>query len=116
MVWREMRIHDRLGVPRGSGQAGRAMREREFRQSIIDEFLALVEDPRVERTRKHSLETILVISLMAMICGADGFVAIERFAIAKEAWLSGFLDMSGGVPSHDTIGRVFAALNPKSLA
>jgi predicted transposase YbfD/YdcC len=92
------------------------MREREFRQSIIDEFLALVEDPRVERTRKHSLETILVISLMAMICGADGFVAIERFAIAKQAWLSGFLDMSGGVPSHDTIGRVFAALNPKSLA
>jgi len=92
------------------------MRERDFRQSIIDEFLALVEDPRVERTRKHSLETILVISLMATICGADSFVAIERFALAKEAWLAGLLDLSGGVPSHDTIGRVFAALNPKSLA
>jgi predicted transposase YbfD/YdcC len=91
------------------------MREREFKQTIIDEFLALVEDPRMERTRKHSLETILVMSLMAVICGADGFVAIERFATAKQAWLAGFLDMSGGVPSHDTIGRVFAALNPKSL-
>lgn len=93
-----------------------AMREREFKQTIIDEFLALVDDPRVERTRKHSLETILVISLLAVICGADGFVAIERYAIAKESWLAGFLDMSGGVPSHDTIGRVFSALNPKSLA
>ena len=91
------------------------MREREFKQMIVDEFLAFVEDPRVERTRRHPLETILVIALMAVICGADGFVAIERFAIAKERWLAGFLDMSGGVPSHDTIGRVFAALNPKSL-
>ena len=91
------------------------MREREFKQMIVDEFLAFVEDPRVERTRRHPLETILVIALMAVICGADGFVAIERFAIAKEGWLAGFLDMSGGVPSHDTIGRVFAALNPKSL-
>ena len=92
------------------------MREREFRQAIVDEFLAFVDDPRVERTRRHSLETILVISLLAVICGADGFVAIERFALAKESWLSEFLDLSAGVPSHDTIGRVFAALNPKSLA
>jgi hypothetical protein len=92
------------------------MRERDFRQMIVDEFLALVDDPRVERTRRHSLETIVVISLLAVICGADGFVGIERFAIAKESWLSEFLDWSGGVPSHDTIGRVFAALNPKSLA
>jgi predicted transposase YbfD/YdcC len=91
------------------------MREREFKQTIVDEFLALVEDPRIERTRKHPLETILVISLMAVVCGADGFVAIERFATAKEQWLATFLDLSGGVPSHDTIGRVFAALNPKSL-
>lgn len=92
------------------------MREREFKQMVVDEFLGFVDDPRVERTRKHPLETILVISLMAVICGADGFVGIERFAIAKERWLAGFLDMSAGVPSHDTIGRVFAALNPKSLA
>jgi predicted transposase YbfD/YdcC len=91
------------------------MREREFKQTVVDEFLAFVEDPRIERTRKHPLETILVIALMAVICGADGFVGIERFAIAKESWLAEFLDMTGGVPSHDTIGRVFAALNPKAL-
>jgi predicted transposase YbfD/YdcC len=91
------------------------MREREFKQMVVEEFLALVEDPRIERTRKHPLETILVISLMAVICGADGFVAIERWATMKEDWLATFLDLSGGIPSHDTIGRVFAALSPKSL-
>lgn len=91
------------------------MREREFKQMIVEEFLSLVDDPRMDRTRKHSLETILVVSLMAVICGADNFVAIEKFASAKREWLETFLDMENGVPSHDTIGRVFAALNSKSL-
>jgi predicted transposase YbfD/YdcC len=92
------------------------MRESELKKLIVEEFLAFVEDPRVERTRKHPLETILVIALLAVISGADGFVAIEDYATIKHDWLATFLDMSAGVPSHDTIGRVFAALNPNSLA
>ena len=92
------------------------MRESELKKLIVEEFLAFVEDPRVERTRKHPLETILVIALLAVISGADSFVAIEDYATIKRDWLATFLDMSAGVPSHDTIGRVFAALNPKSLA
>lgn len=91
------------------------MREREFKQMIVDEFLGLLEDPRIDRTRKHSLETIVVLSLMAVVCGADSFVAIEKFAVSKRDWLETFLDMENGVPSHDTIGRVFAALSSKSL-
>ncbi|MEY4577541.1 MAG: Tnp 1-associated, partial [Pseudomonadota bacterium] len=50
-----------------------------------DEFLAFVEDPRVERTRKHPLETILVISLMAVICGADGFVGSNASPLPRRA-------------------------------
>lgn len=92
------------------------MRETEFRALVVEEFLALIEDPRVERTRKHPLETVLVIALLAVICGADSFVAMEDFARAKEAWLGTFLDLSGGVPSHDTFGRLFAALDPRALA
>lgn len=91
------------------------MRERELRELIVEEFLAFVDDPRVERTRKHSLENIVVISLLGVICGADSFMAIERFAKAKLDWLETFLDLPDGVPSHDTIGRVFAALQPKAL-
>ena len=92
------------------------MREIELKRLIMEEFLSVIEDPRVERTRKHPLETIVVVALLSVICGADSFVAIERFARAKSAWLASFLDMSGGIPSHDTIGRVFAALDTKMLA
>ncbi len=83
---------------------------------IAEEFLTVIQDPRVERTRKHSLETILVIALLAVICGADSFVAMETYAKSREEWLATFLDLNGGVPSHDTFGRVFAALNPMMLA
>lgn len=92
------------------------MREVEFRKLVVEEFLALIKDPRIERSRKHPLETILVLSLLAVISGADDFVAIERYGEAKKAWLSTFLDLSGGVPSHDTLGRVFAMLDTTALA
>ena len=92
------------------------MRETELRRMIAEEFLSVIQDPRVERTRKHSLETILVIALLAVICGADSFVAMETYAKSREEWLATFLDLEGGVPSHDTFGRVFAALNPMMLA
>jgi predicted transposase YbfD/YdcC len=92
------------------------MREVEFRKLVFEEFLALIKDPRIERSRKHPLETILVLSLLAVISGADDFVAIERYGTAKQTWLSTFLDLSGGVPSHDTLGRVFALLDTKELA
>jgi predicted transposase YbfD/YdcC len=92
------------------------MRETELKRLIVEEFLGFIEDPRVERTRKHPLETILVMSVLAVICGADGFVGIEEYGTAKKDWLASFIDLSGGVPSHDTIGRVFSALNPNALA
>jgi hypothetical protein len=90
--------------------------EKEFRELIVEEFLSWLPDPRVERTRKHSLESVLVISLLAVICGADSFVGIERFGRAKSEWLSTFLDLPDGIPSHDTIGRVLAALEPQALS
>ena len=79
------------------------------------EYLTTVPGSRKERTSLHSLKDILVLSLCAIICGADGFVAIEEFGILKEPWLKTFLDLPNGIPSHDTIGRVFAALSPKAL-
>jgi hypothetical protein len=91
------------------------MRESELKKLIVEELLASIEDPRVERTRKHSLETILVLSVLAVISGADSFVAIEDYGLAKKKWLSTFLDLDAGIPSHDTLGRVFAALNPAAL-
>ena len=79
-------------------------------------YFATVPDPRIERSRLHPLSSILVMSLCAIICGADSFVAIEEFGLAKVGWLKTFLELPHGIPSHDTLGRVFAALNPKALA
>jgi predicted transposase YbfD/YdcC len=105
-----------FGRARWSRDRRRGMRETELKKLIEEEFLALIKDPRVERSRKHPLETILVLSLLAVISGADDFVAIERYGTAKQGWLSTFLDLSGGVPSHDTLGRVFALLDTTQLA
>jgi len=88
--------------------------EEEFRTSIMDYF-ARVPDPRVERTRHHPLVSVLVLSLCAVICGADDFVAIEKFGRAKRAWLKTFLQLPHGIPSHDTIGRILGALNSAAL-
>lgn len=89
--------------------------DEELRASIVDYFSSVV-DPRVERTRQHPLVSMLVLALCAVVCGADSFVAIEAFGRAKHEWLKTFLNLPNGIPSHDTLGRVFAALNPSSLA
>jgi len=74
-----------------------------------------VEDPRVERTKLHRLSDILVITLCAVICGADNWTEIELFGKAKFDWLRTFLELPNGIPSHDTFGRVFSRLNPEQL-
>lgn len=83
-------------------------------RSIIAHFKAL-PDPRVTRTRRHALTDILVITLCGVICGADDWVAIARFGRAKLPWFRQFLALPHGIPSHDTFGRVFAALDPEAF-
>lgn len=82
--------------------------------SILHHFQQL-KDPRVERTRKHLLGDVLVIALCGVICDCDGFEDIEDWARCKQDWLKTFLALPNGVPSHDTIGRVFAALDPTAF-
>jgi predicted transposase YbfD/YdcC len=89
--------------------------EQELRASIA-EYFAKIPDPRVKRSRLHPLVSVLVLSLCAVVCGANGFVDIEQFGLARVAWLKTFLHLPHGIPSHDTIGRVFGALNPRALA
>jgi len=81
----------------------------------ISEHFATIEDPRIKRRKLHLLNDMLVITICAAICGADGWVAVERFGKAKMKWLQGFLSLPNGIPSHDTFGRLFAALNPDAF-
>jgi len=79
--------------------------------ALLTHFAAL-EDPRVERTRLHPLANVLTIAICAVICGAQSWDDIAAFGEAKADWFASFLDLSNGVPSHDTFNRVFAALDP----
>jgi predicted transposase YbfD/YdcC len=73
---------------------------------------APLPDPRVERTKRHRLLDVVTIAVCAVICGADTWVAVEAFGRRKEGFLRQFLALPHGIPSHDTFGRVFAALDP----
>jgi predicted transposase YbfD/YdcC len=75
-------------------------------------ILRELPDPRVERTKLHKLEDILVIAICALLCGADSFEDMEVFGDAKEEWFRTFLELPNGIPSHDTFNRLFAALDP----
>ncbi len=81
-------------------------------RTTMEAHVARLTDPRVERTRVHRLGELVTIALCAVLCGADDWVAVETFGRAKEAWLRTFLTLPGGIPSHDTFGRVFARLDP----
>lgn len=83
-------------------------------QALHDAFADLA-DPRVDRTKEHHLLDIVAITICAVICGADSWVAIEEFGKAKQTWLQRFLALPGGIPSHDTFGRVFAALDAEQF-
>lgn len=72
---------------------------------------AELTDPR-RREPTYPLINMVVMSLCAVVCGADDFVAIARWATTKKGWLAKFLDMTPGVPSHDRFNAVFAALRP----
>ena len=81
----------------------------------ITKHFASLQDPRVERTKLHKLQDILVIAICAILCGADDWVAVEAWGNAKHEWLEKFLELPNGIPSHDTFGRVFARIDPQQF-
>jgi predicted transposase YbfD/YdcC len=76
---------------------------------------ANLTDPRVERTRRHVLQDMIVLSLCGMIANADTWADIERYGNTKLDFLRRFLELPNGIPSHDTFGRVFGKLDPAAL-
>jgi len=58
---------------------------------------------------------MLALTVCAVVCGADGWAEVEDFGQAKVDWLRTFLKLPHGIPSHDTLGRVFARLDPQAL-
>ncbi len=84
--------------------------------SIIHTAFGNISDPRTGANIRHPLINIIAITICGVICGADNWTEIELFGKTKRAFLSTFLDLSEGIPSHDTFGRVFRWLDPDELA
>jgi predicted transposase YbfD/YdcC len=82
--------------------------------SLLAHFADL-NDPRIERTKKHKLMDIIAIAICGVICGADNWVEIAYFGKVKEAWLRQFLELPNGIPSHDTFNEVFARLDAEAF-
>lgn len=82
--------------------------------SFLEHF-ANLKDPRIERSKEHLLKDIIAIAILAIISGADGWVAIEAYGNAKYEWLKSFLELRNGIPSHDTFSRVFARIEPQQF-
>lgn len=100
--------------------ARRQTKEEAFRNEVYNAALLTlieqhVDDPRIERCKKHPLVNVLFIALCAVICGARSFVAMEEFGKARREWLSKILDLRNGIPSHDTFARVLSMLCPDQV-
>ena len=87
---------------------------KEARVSIMDHFLEL-DDPRISRKKEHLLIDIVAITICAVICGADDWVSISKFGVAKQSWFKTFLKLPNGIASHDTFGRVFSLISPEGF-
>lgn len=81
----------------------------------IAHHFARLTDPRKFHSPPHLLLDIVTMAICAVICGANDWVAIETFGQAKEDWFRQFLRLPKGIPSHDTFGEVFAALDPSQF-
>lgn len=81
----------------------------------IKNYFSTIEDPRIERSKEHSLDTIFSLTIIAVICGIKAWEQIAMFGKLRQKELSSIIDFTNGVPSHDTIERVFSLINPDAF-
>ena len=74
-------------------------------------FFQMIPDSRAANAR-HLMSDILSIAILAVLCGSESWAAVEFWGQGNLDWLSTFLELPHGIPSHDTFDRVFAMLDP----
>ena len=82
---------------------------------FVKRYFSSLPDPRERRGRRHRLDELVAIAILGVICATDNWAEVAQFARAKRKWLKTFLELPHGIPSHDTFGRVFAAIEPEAF-
>lgn len=82
---------------------------------LLGEHFSKLTDPRGRQGRLHKFHDIVVIGILATICGADEWTEMEDYALSKRPFLSEILELPNGIPSHDTFGRVFGMIDPEAF-
>lgn len=84
-------------------------------KNFLSHFSCIIDPRKDTHNKRHRLSDILVLTLLASLCGAQTWTDVEEFGNAKEEWLKTFLKLPNGIPSHDTIGDLYTRLNPSQL-
>jgi predicted transposase YbfD/YdcC len=94
-----------------------AQENREFEIDVTDllSHFESLEDPRSEVNLRHPLESVIMISIMAILAGAGGPTAIALWAKSKNEWLSQLMPLPHGVPKKDVYRRVLMAVDPQAF-
>lgn len=80
--------------------------------ATIQKHFSTLKDPRVDYLVDHDLLEMIVMTICAVICGADNWVDVGNWSEEKIDWLKQFLELKNGIPSHDTLRRVFLLIDP----
>ena len=72
-----------------------------------------VPDPRAPYNQRHKFLDIVIIAITAILAGMDTWNEIADWAVSRKEWLGTFLELPNGIPSHDTLNRVFQMIDPR---
>lgn len=86
-----------------------------LQQNTLVTYIATMPDPRCESMCLHKFIDILIIAICAVLCGAETWTAMAKYGREKKKWLSTFLELPNGIPSHDTFYRTFCLLDPTAF-
>ncbi|MGK0366615.1 MAG: hypothetical protein ACI85O_003690 [Saprospiraceae bacterium] len=84
-------------------------------QDTISNIFSGVPDPRVEGRFLHKLGDILFIAFCTMLSNGEDFEDMVEFGHQRKDWLEVFLELPNGIPSHDTLNRVFQHIDYQTL-
>ncbi len=81
----------------------------------LNTHFGVMRDPRALGRCEHKLMSIIVIAILGVIAMCDDWEDIEAYGKSNQAWLETFLALPNGIPSHDTLRRVFVMLDAQEF-